>query len=803
MKFKYSLLVSFALATTWMAPAHAIDGTVDQIIDLVIQAADPSLAPAKPLIICAVAKGGGQAALSCMEEAAVKEAKNQAASAVPFKVDDPRIQLIIQVVEDIHASHWPAAVAHGGPVLVQTVVCAVLPLGGPAKGPACGVVGWVIKNNISVLDAAYADVKEGRWIDLIGVLGSPEVVCMFLPDEGVTAPIRATVCGLLGTVLAGAKDAVEAAWKVVSGGVNAIGDALSGQADAMPQLQYYALYWMPWYHYGTSLCAVNQCNGLSALVADEGRIWGPCKNYFDSHKYSSDNAKDICNGFRDRFGKEVKEYAKGLAAAADVYVQTMRPWARTWAVEDYDQNTLAQRKAFIHQNAEAWLRTKFPFPDPDPGRCETIKKAPLYAQFKPVYDQAYNQCASNANAQAVSPTVWSHVATEAANKFGAIINEENQALAAKLPKLLIGGCTPPPGWTGAQGLKFECDNYPGYQACLQTLSAGAELTHCHIDTAKVDAQIVKQILSAVGAKRCQANGLDVLCSRPWKVQKCGVLRTQLVAGGSSKVQCKEGPVTAVAAFAVEKTRAEKILNALNGVGQRRASDFSAKAAGPACKTNWDPLTLFCSDPAVAATVPQKVPGESLPKCGPDPNEDGADAPCLGGPWQVVAENAVQTAKPVAAALTAGLVVEAALQLLTRKGAQNVIWGATVQVNDADLVGVEGGQCRAGLHFDVRNLGPGASRPFDIRVDVNGQSAATRASGTLQAQGASSYDLYMSLHPGTNRVALFLGGAPARTTSGAAADAPTIILDVKGSCGGTARALPNAIPAPPAQRNRRQ
>ncbi len=802
MKSKYSLLVSLALATAWIAPAHAINGTLDQLIDLVIQAADPSLAPAKPLIVCAIDKGGGNAALTCMEDAAVKQAAQQAGSLVPFDTNDPRIQQIITVVKDINANNWAGAVTAGGPVVVQTVVCALLPLAGPAKGPACGVVGYVIKNDVGVLTDAYTALSNGPdWWGLTKVL-STEVVCMFLPDDGVAGTVKTAVCGVLGTVLAGAKDAVEAGWKLIEGGINGLGDLLSGQSDAMPQAQYYTLYWMPWYHYGTSLCVTNACKGLSALEADDGRIWGPCKNYFDGHKYSSDNAKDICNGFRDRFAKEVKEYAAALGVAADVYVQNMRPWASTWAVEDYGKNATAQHKAFIQQNAESWLRTKFPFPEPDPGRCGSFKQSPAYANplFKPLLDQLYQQCLSDAATQAPSPTVWSHVATEAAGKFVAIMDQENQALGAKLPKVLLGGCAPPQGWTAAQGLKFECNNYPGYQACLATLSAGAELQHCHFDSAKADAQIVSKLMSALGTKRCQASGTDVLCSRPWKHDKCSMLRAQLAAGGPTKVACKEGPVAAVAAFAVEKTRADKILAALNsGASQKQ---LVGKPSTPSCNTHFDPLTIFCSDPNWAATLPQKLPGATLPHCGPDPNADGADAPCLGGPWQTLDKDAVQTAKPVASALATGLAIEPAMQVLTRKGGQNVAWGATMQIADADLIGVESGQCRAGLHFDVRNLGPGASRPADIRIDVNGQSAATRAGGTLQPQGIASYDLYMPLRPGTNRVVVFLGGTPARATSGAPPDAPTVILDVQGSCGGAVRALPNAVRPVPAQRTPR-
>lgn len=626
--------------------AGAIDA--NQLIDIVIDAADPSLAPAKPLIACAVDNPGNQ--VSCMENAAVQQAKQQAGGFVPFDVNDNRIHMIILVVQDVGAKNWPKAVGDGGPVVIQTVACALLPLAGPAKGAACSVVGYVITHDASVMKDVYEELAGGpNWGGLVTTIAGafgPDVACQLIPDMGgAEGALKDLGCGVLGTLLAGAKDTIDDLYKGGKALWYGLGD-VTGLNDpkAMSQEAYYALAWQPWYHRGVWLCLTKNCKGFG----DGGgsgdllsHIWHPCKDYFASHDMTSSTAQSACDNMRDKkFVPQVKALVKAMSSAPDVYVENMRPWAKTWAVEDYGKNMLPQRKSFIQQNATAYFRGKFPFPEPDPSRCDQIKQLYSNSLIKQVAQQMYSTCVSDANAQLPSPTAWTYSANLAAQKFVPIYNAEMAALGKKLPAVLTAGCLPPPGWTGDKGLKLVCGSYAGYQACLSTLSAGAEKQHCMFDQQKADQEVVKTIMASLGSKRCLASGTSISCTRPWKHEKCATLRAQLTGGVPTKIQCKEGPVVAVAAFVGLTQQAKSIVFTLNGgilknTGMKTQSGEGLVLAVPPksdnCKSTWDPLTITCKDPQVLATLPSAMPGVAFGQCPPDANQDGADKPCYGGP----------------------------------------------------------------------------------------------------------------------------------------------------------------------------
>lgn len=625
------VLTAFVFALLVPLPAHAIDSTVSTLIDIVINAADPSLAPAKPLIVCAIDHPGNP--LPCMESEAVKQAKQQAGGLIPFNVNDKRIQLVVNVVKDVRDKNWPKAVADGGPVVVQTVACAILPLAGPTKGPACSVIGYVITHNATLIKDVISALGNGPdWWKLVDLLGK-DAVCMLVPDQvGVLKDIG---CGVLGDILETAKDGLDAAYKGGKALWYGAGDALGlNDPKAMPQETYYNLYWQPWYHYATSLCLTNSCKGLGNL---DSHIWHPCKNYFADHDMTTSTAQKACDAMRDKkFNPQVKQFAEAMKVATDVYVENMRPWAKTWAVEDYGKDTLTLRRNFIQQNAAVWLRSKFPFPEPQPARCESIKQSPLYKNnmYKSLFDKLYNQCQSDIKQQMPSPTAWNHMGSLAAQKFMPIFNAEKKALEQKLPKLVSGGCYPPSGWSASEGIKLVCDSYPGYQACLSTLSAGAEKQHCSVDQAKIDKNLVKQLVAALGTKRCQAKGTTVLCSRPWKQQKCEKLRNQLAGGEPTKVLCHMGPPIAVVAFKFGEKEAKDILFILNGGVNKPTGMKTENGQGlnlylpptkDSCKTTWDPLSIVCKD---IKTLPKVSGHPNFKYCPHAKNDDGADVPCL-------------------------------------------------------------------------------------------------------------------------------------------------------------------------------
>jgi hypothetical protein len=400
----------------------------------------------------------------------------------------------------------------------------------------------------------------------------------------------------------------------------------------MPYNTYFALYWEPWYHYGTWLCVTKACAGLGDLNRS---IKSPCVDYFDSHNQYRDTAKKTCGDMAWKFDGRVKEFAARMKVEAEVHVDTMWPVAQTLAVSDYVKNQ-SQPKAFFQLNCETQLTKKFPLAEPSEYTCEAIKASPSFqsALFKHLFEQLYAKCLADVDKQWPAPTAWSAACAPAADKFEILFKQEREYLGERISELVLGGCLIPGGNTGTEAIHLECTNYPVYQACLAILSHGAEQQHCALNQVAADQKVVGALMAQLGTLRCQVSGSDIVCKRPWKIDTCKTLRSQLLGTSApfSHVQC-EGDSTALAAFMVEAKQAEDILLVLNaGSNQERESpgaqggrlNLPPSGRGRLCKLTWDPLAIDCRSKA----PPQAHPEITLPGCAPDPNQDGADSPCL-------------------------------------------------------------------------------------------------------------------------------------------------------------------------------
>jgi hypothetical protein len=630
---RFLTIALLLLGCASVRPAQAaVDPALQTIIDALASAlGEPALSDAAPMIDCIIQHGTG----ACFDVQGLAEAQGKQAVA-KFVPTDPMIQAVVAIIQAVNKRDWLKVLELTGTDVLLRVAChAGLSVAGPVQGFVCnGPFDKVVHLAKPVVRTVLVFVGDPTPKNLLAVIESnvdPDLACSFTPDF----PGKAALCGALGELVQLGKDAV----KLAAGAGKALwygaGDVLgTNDPKAMSQEDYYALAWTPWYHYGTWLCLRNGCKGIGDVA---GHVWHPCKDYFASHDMTSSTAQDACDNMRDnKFYPRVKAFAQAMPVAAEAYIEVMRPLAKQWAVSDYgsSQALLANKPAFV-QGCLNKLTVKFPFPPPDPGRCEAIKQSPFYnsSMFSQVMHQAYSTCVSDAKKQLPSPTVWASACHAATPKFVAMLNAEEKALQQKVPGLAAEGCLPPAGWSEPQGIKLECRTYTAYNDCLGVMSGASKPTaHCVYDQQKVDKDIVSKIMVALGHKRCKASGSEIACSRPWKVHKCQTLRAQLASGAPTGVQCRSGPPAEALEFALMAQQAKDIVSTLNGGVANEKKSSGGLIVKPlfapgnhGCETGWDPLSIGCSDPNTPAHVDGRP---NFGPCPPTVSEDGVDAPCL-------------------------------------------------------------------------------------------------------------------------------------------------------------------------------
>lgn len=631
-RFSLAAALFVLLAMASPAPAWGIDTATDALVDILIQAIDPGLAPAKPLVICLTQGKDVQTCLNEQLSGLEAGAKQAAIKQLPFDPSDSRIQEIVKIFNLLRQDRWPEAIASSGDVAGKTIICALQPPG--IKTVGCPITSYVIDHQKSVLESLYPAVKKPDWPAVAGILldeFGPGTVCSLIPSDllGDAGVLKDAGCSIIAAIFEGAKEFAESTAKLLVSGADAIENAIFGDDSHMPYEQYFHLYWEPWYHLGAKMCTVNNCAGLGAL-ADS--IEGPCVDYFDSHNQYRKTAKKTCGDMSAKFEKQVKDFAERMNLAARAHVDRLWPLVQTLAAEDYGKDQV-KPKDFFQLNCEVQLKKQFPFPEPDPGRCEIVK-APLAKMtsftnlfdssfYKSTVDQIYKSCLSQAAAQMPSPTAWNYSCKLSASDFAAEFNDQKSYLAGHVGDLLKGGCHLKSPTVGSQGVELVCTNYPVYEACLALWAHGAEQQHCQLDQEAADKKIVDMLMAQLGTRRCMVSGKTVACGRPWKIESCKTLRATLTGAlvGKTQVQCK-GNALALTDFSVKSQKAEEIVAVLNGQAGKQGATI-AKKAGP-CTQMWDPLALNCG----AGKVLDEHPGIELDTCPEDPNRDGADDPCL-------------------------------------------------------------------------------------------------------------------------------------------------------------------------------
>lgn len=607
----------------FVVPVHAV-GT-GELIDVVIQAVEPQLAPAKPLILCLI---NGKSLDQCVQQelqmqasSLQQEASSQAAAALPFNANDNRIQQIVIIVTAAGEGQWFKVLDTGGPTVAKIVVCAALPPG--VKTVGCPIVEYVIDHNKQLLDQALAAVRGPDWWALVGLLG-PQTACNFIPIP----EIQSTLCGPLGA-------AVQALAEFAADGAAAVGQVfgdaaellvdftedLSGQDPPMAPEKFYALYWHPRLHWYL-LSAVS----LGGSPGGWSSQYDHCVGYFDSHKASKSTAGKWCGKMRSRAQAHFDATLPAIKAAPAAYLAaTLRPQLPQLLINHFD---------------------------PQPG--EEVKLAEKNWPYLKPYDKLYSNCVQQMRDRIAVPGVlpkhevnlgkWNSQPDDA---WKWICDQAMQAIAQELngwrlqagPQLLARmsgfGCQRKVSSSNSK-LYLECGTFEGYDNCAREITAHGVPGHeqCQAGHA-AGAKFAEQVAAELGTKRCaQAPGYAYIrCTRPWKVAQCQVRAmppddAPVWHGARLICELKEDPQ-----FTAGQQQAQQILFKLNGgvgsktdaIGTKPGQGGAWKpAADDNCRALWDALSIHCksADLPVAHQI-------SLPPCPlTDPNRDGADEPCL-------------------------------------------------------------------------------------------------------------------------------------------------------------------------------
>ncbi len=456
-----SHLFAGALLLALASPLRAAD-----LLDYVIQAVDPTLAPARPLIECLA--GGGAA-----EHCAFEAAKHQVAGALPIGPGDDRVKLAVGVFTAASEERWFDVLKIGGEVVAKSVSCAMLPLGGAVKGTACSIVGWVITHSAGTLDKAWRALTGPDWWALVDLLGT--AACDLIPGDGAAGYAKDVLCGPLAGALLGAKKFAETLASGAVAGADALENLVFGDDSHMPYDRYFELYWQPWYHYSTARIWRNE--GLGPAV---GGVYNTCVDYFDSHNQYRSTAKKTCGDLKKKFDKHVKGFANALPVAVDGYFETVaRPAIRGFARAGFGNATpenLPGEGLFV-MNCEFQMRQRFPFPEPDETRCHLLAdKAKQYAKVitvGPLYQVLAKSCYGEVKQQTLDPTIWAMACDDLRSRYRQVYTGETLKLLKTIGDVKKHGCVLADP-NQIKKLRLDCQSYAAYAACVGALQPNGE-----------------------------------------------------------------------------------------------------------------------------------------------------------------------------------------------------------------------------------------------------------------------------------------------------------------------------------------
>ena len=604
-------LVGAALTVAAVRPAGAaVDPTLKQIVGFVaIALGEPGLNQALDLIDCVKTHGA--------QQCAVAQAKSEGqAAANQLAADDPLVLSTVAIVKAAYAKDWLKVVELAGVTALVDIGCKVFAASlGPFKAFICDHASQFAKPVVKTVLVAIKDPSPGHLLEAVTVLASPELACSVVPSF----PGKDAICGPLGKVLEFAKDVGEEAAKagkeageflldtgeaIVNGGLGALESACkvvtlcddNGGKKYLSASGYYKYVLFPKIHDMVERMMYYTMSSVSDLYTLQLKY--ECLAYYPYHQLKNNPQfqglaavfLDRCEKLTQRLRGEASVLAKAMQAAPAAYVEaSVQPQIPYSVIESYDYGAgkIAEFVKFFSAACQTEMRSLFPIPKPTK----------------------------------TSQTGWDWICTDVGKRAESGYKQEQGKLGFTLASLKKAGCASSPG-AGSQGIKLQCASYGAYQQCLTALSAGDEQKHCKVDQQVADQDLAKAIAASLGAKRCSASGVEVACTRPWKVDGCQsqVAKQTKATGAGVGTKCKPN----LFAFAVLVAKAENIVKTLNPSTPGSAAGDTLALCDNA---GWDALAISCRD----AGWPTKA-GVQLPACPmKDPNKDGADEPCFAGP----------------------------------------------------------------------------------------------------------------------------------------------------------------------------
>lgn len=556
--------------------------TLDTVLDLALKTIDPSLAEAKGLLKCAIAKGGltADTLKTCGGSAAQDKADD-------YLKSDSTAQTIVNVALAASKKQWAKVVEIGGTKLVLDLACTAAMPPGPVKSVLCSsITSEVAKLSkpalgslISALSSSPPDAFK-----LVAILG-PGVACKV---DVIPAALRETTCGVIGEVLAAGKDLVEGITDLPAlavsglGAVLDAGDKLLGSYhEKQTPKAYFKSYWIYYSHKAAWLQFVKGDQAMQEFV---GGLHKKCRDYYGSSK--------PCDPMRKVFLGMVTPVVAQLQAAGAVHFETeLKPHLLYHYL--FYRSSNGQYAGFSSGGDGCKLYHKFPLLEGD------------IQESRP------------------RPTVWDLACAKAKPLLDAELKQHRPTLELQLAKLAQQGCT------ATSSSHLVCIRYDGQAACLKALPTHAGA--CFLDANKANAALAEKVVQQLG-KRCSSASLSatiVQCTRAWKVEQCKSVSASYYGqqsepwGGKFSLLCELAPDPS---FEAAKLKAIEIAARLNyKPGSAGLLATAADATGADCKPAWDPVTIGCKNhKAIAA----QMPNLGVPYCAPDPNKDGADSPCV-------------------------------------------------------------------------------------------------------------------------------------------------------------------------------
>jgi hypothetical protein len=624
------------LATLHSPSAHAL--SIQSLFDDLCQyqILDSDTCAAKTVLEC-LKSGGGS--ISAMQKCAADY--------------DPKAKKFIDIYVAATKPDLVKFIELAGPIVACQAATSVLPPGKPKDIICSKALMPIVEKSFGKAAQIYQAAASGDWLKIIYLVGDLQLACDLVPSF----PGKDITCGAVAQILNEGgkllKQGAAAGVDALENGVESLGGlAVSGlqslglgKAGVAPETTFYHLHAKPWLHQRTLLGLTKQnlpsydspfgkfSSTPPGFLGFDFKLMEQCINFTyggSQQKY----AEAVCKNKSQQLHNEASALAKLVAVAPSSYFENVKATAALLVATNYWSGADKFLTAFKQIPPKQWSAEGFQtLPTPFSAllaNCVANTKSSFPVPLAPTVTGLLTP-----------PNMWGWVCHEVGTKLVLAMVQEKTRLATQvIPVLNAAGCVVAKNTDGT--LKFDCNNYTALAMCHTMFESVSPHSRCHAD-AQANQKLAHSIVNQLGKKRCQVADDDVACTRPWKVDACKSLlaKQQQLAGVPTGVKCNPPPMTAQIAFAALVSQTQNIVYTLNG-GVKKSAGAKTDKGGKTgqgekfvqvlpisdnCKTMWDPLAITCKNPDALAALQ----GVTLGYCPGDPNKDGADSPCYGGP----------------------------------------------------------------------------------------------------------------------------------------------------------------------------